>query len=298
MTTIEQRVVKAFAEGTITSADGTTIGYRHTGAGPGLVAIHGALESSRNYLDLATTLAGEFSVYVPDRRGRGMSGPHGDDYTLAKEVADIRALIAQTGATYLFGVSSGAIIALETALTVNTIRKVIAYEPALSIPEYDTNDFVSRYEQEISDGKTADAIITVLKGAEMGPRWLRILPRWVGRRLISMLIAEDEAKATQGETTFTSLVPTLHYDFIVSDEGSRDISRYATLQQDVLLLGGSKSPRYLKAALDVLEKIVPHVQRSEFSGFDHVSSGNASEGGKPTIIAAAIMRFLQEKSQN
>lgn len=94
-----------FADGTITSADGTAVGYRHAGTGSGVIVIHGALESSRNYLDLAATLVREFSVYVPDRRGRGMSGPHGDDYTLSKEVADMRALTEQMGATYLFGVS-------------------------------------------------------------------------------------------------------------------------------------------------------------------------------------------------
>lgn len=282
-----------FAEGTTTSADGTIIGYRYLGRGPGLIAIHGALESSGNYLDLATALAEDFSVYIPDRRGRGMSGPHGDDYNLSKEVADMRALIEKTGATNLFGVSSGAIIALETALAVSTVQKVIAYEPAVSIPEYDTNDFVPRYEQEIAEGKTADAVITVLKGAELGPSWLRMLPRWVGRKLVGMLIAEDEAETAKGKPTFTSLVPTLHYDFIVSDEGSRELDRYVTMQQEVLLLGGSKSPGYLKAALDALEKTISRVQRIEFVGFDHVSSGNESEGGKPAVIAAAISRFLQ-----
>lgn len=129
----------------------------------------------------------------------------------------------------------------------------------------------------------------------MGPRWLRILPRWVGRKLISMFMAEEDAKRVQGEVTFTSLIPTIHYDFIISDESSQNLDRYATMQQDVLLLGGSKSPRYLKAALNVIEKTLPHVQRIEFSGLDHVSSGNEAEGGKPTVVAEAITRFLQDR---
>jgi pimeloyl-ACP methyl ester carboxylesterase len=281
-----------FATKSVVSEDGTTIGYRQVGYGPGLIIIHGALESSSSYTDMATALANSFTVYIPDRRGRGLSGSHGDDYGLLAEVSDIRALIEETGSIYLYGVSSGAIIALESALAIDTVQKVVAYEPAFSIPGYDSSDFVQQYDDEIREGKTADAILTVLKGAELGPRWLRLLPRWGARRLIGMLIAEDEQKAARGEVTFTSLVPTLHYDFLISDEGSRDLSKYKKVTQEVLLLGGSKTPKYLKAALDTLEQTLPCVQRIEFPGFDHVSSGNGAKSGKPAVVAETVKRFL------
>ena len=62
--------------GSVTSADGTAIGYLRTGDGPAVVMLHGSNESARSHTQLAMALADEFTVYLPDRRGRGLSGPH------------------------------------------------------------------------------------------------------------------------------------------------------------------------------------------------------------------------------
>ena len=60
------------------SADGTTIGYYHLGEGPPVVLLHGAGQSSNSFSALASDLSDSFAVFVPDRRGRGRSGPYGD----------------------------------------------------------------------------------------------------------------------------------------------------------------------------------------------------------------------------
>ena len=57
----------------VRSADGTAIGCQRTGAGPVVVLLHGAGQSSENLMRLARVLSGAFTVYVPDRRGRGGS---------------------------------------------------------------------------------------------------------------------------------------------------------------------------------------------------------------------------------
>jgi pimeloyl-ACP methyl ester carboxylesterase len=67
-------------------------------------------------------------VYVPDRRGRGLSGPPGDHYGLGAECEDVAALAQVTGARSLFGLSLGAIIALQAALVLPMIRRVAVYE--------------------------------------------------------------------------------------------------------------------------------------------------------------------------
>ena len=64
------------ATGSAVSADGTTIGYRQLGRGPGIVVVHGSMSSGYNFLQLAEALADAFTVYLPDRRGRGLSGPY------------------------------------------------------------------------------------------------------------------------------------------------------------------------------------------------------------------------------
>ena len=68
----------------VVSRDGTTIGYRQMGSGPGLVLVHGGMQASQNLMKLATALAAEFTVCVLDRRSRGLSGPFGDDYGLER----------------------------------------------------------------------------------------------------------------------------------------------------------------------------------------------------------------------
>jgi pimeloyl-ACP methyl ester carboxylesterase len=57
------------------SRDGTRIGYSRSGDGPGLILLRGALQTSRSFSRLAAELGDNFTIYVPDRRGRGLSGP-------------------------------------------------------------------------------------------------------------------------------------------------------------------------------------------------------------------------------
>jgi pimeloyl-ACP methyl ester carboxylesterase len=53
--------------GRVTSRDGTPIGYLRTGRGPAVVILHGSMESARSHTLLARALAGDFTVYLPDR---------------------------------------------------------------------------------------------------------------------------------------------------------------------------------------------------------------------------------------
>ena len=97
-----------YTTGFVTAKDGTTIGYRQLGHGPGLVLLHGMMESAQSHMQLAEALADTFTLYLPDRRGRGISGPYGKDYSVQKAVEDMDALLTKTGTHYVFGVSSDA----------------------------------------------------------------------------------------------------------------------------------------------------------------------------------------------
>jgi pimeloyl-ACP methyl ester carboxylesterase len=163
----------------VTSRDGTTISYRQLGHGPGIVAVHGGAQAAQNLMDLATALAESFSVYVPDRRGRGLSGPPGDSYGLSAECEDVHALLERTGAQYVFGLSSGAIICLQSARTLPAIRKVALYEPPLSIDHSTPTQWVDRYERELAQGQVGAAALTVIRGTQTAPLLLRLLPRFL-----------------------------------------------------------------------------------------------------------------------
>ncbi|MGC2333419.1 MAG: hypothetical protein WA581_18360, partial [Candidatus Acidiferrales bacterium] len=55
--------------GSVVSKDGTAIGFRRRGSGPGLILVHGAMQTSRSFTKLAAALSDSFTVCVPDRRG-------------------------------------------------------------------------------------------------------------------------------------------------------------------------------------------------------------------------------------
>jgi pimeloyl-ACP methyl ester carboxylesterase len=112
-----------YTTGTVQSKDGTIIGFKQFGKGEGLILLHGGMQASQNFTELATALSDEFIVYVPDRRGRGLSGAYGEQYGIDREREDIQAVLDATSAENIFGLSSGAIVSLETALHTEQIRK-------------------------------------------------------------------------------------------------------------------------------------------------------------------------------
>src|SRR6267378_2021289 len=99
-----------YTTGSVVSKDGTTIGYRQLGHGPGVIVLHGAMESSQSHIELAEALADTYTVTLPDRRGRGLSGAYDRGYSVGEDVEDMEAILRKTGAHFVFGVSSGAII--------------------------------------------------------------------------------------------------------------------------------------------------------------------------------------------
>jgi pimeloyl-ACP methyl ester carboxylesterase len=99
---------------TMTSADGTTIGVRSHGTGPGLVVIPGMTRRAHHYDALAHALGDRFTVHAIDRRGRGPSGPQGAGYRIDDDVEDTLAVLDGTGSDLVFGHSYGGVIALRS----------------------------------------------------------------------------------------------------------------------------------------------------------------------------------------
>jgi pimeloyl-ACP methyl ester carboxylesterase len=278
--------------GSVMSKDGTTIGYRQLGRGPAVVLLHGAMESAQSHIQLAETLAASFTVYLPDRRGRGLSGPYGRDHGIEKDVEDMDALLTKTDAHDVLGVSSGAIIWLQAALTLPAIRKAAIFEPPLVIDGSLATDFVARYDREMAQGKVASALVSGMKGTQMGPPIFNLIPRWLLERLTTTMMASEEKKAGSDDVTMRMLAPTLHFDFQLAIETEGALERFKAIRANVLLLGGSKSPAYLKAGLDALEKVLPNVTRVEFPGLGHGATGNTDRGGQPERVAQALRQFF------
>jgi pimeloyl-ACP methyl ester carboxylesterase len=254
--------------------------------------LHGAMESAQSHMQLAEALADIYTVYLPDRRGRGLSGPYGKGYGVQEDVEDLDALLTRTGAHFVFGVSSGAIISLQAALTLPAIQKAAIFEPPLMFNGSAPTRWLTRFDNEMAQGKVAAAMITGMKGAEMGPPMLNLIPRWLLERMTTMMMASEDKKAGDDDVTMRMLAPTLHYDFQLVIEMDGALESFRALRAEVLLLGGSKSPAYLTRAVDALEKVLPHVARVEFPGLGHEASGNTDRRGQPERVAQELRRFF------
>jgi pimeloyl-ACP methyl ester carboxylesterase len=274
--------------GTVISADGTTIGYRQVGRGPGLVLVHGGMMASQNFTKLGAALSDTFTVIIPDRRGRGRSGPFGPDYGIARECEDIDALTKKTGATNVFGLSSGAIIALFAAATVPGIRKVAAYEPPLAVRGLNPAHWVGRFDREIEQGKLGAAFVTVAKGTgDVGI--LKLVPNFVLAALATVGMRLHAKGVKAGDVPIEQLVPTMHFDARLVTETRTSIETLGALRADLLLLGGDKSAAFLGTVLDFLAEMFPRATRVRLPGVGHLAADN---DGKPNLVADALRRFF------
>ena len=276
----------------VTSGDGTTIGYRRFGAGPGLILLNGSMGSGAHLTELAGLLSDAFTVFVPDRRGRGLSGPYRPGNELRQELEDVAALVSETGAQDLWGLSSGACLALHAALTIPAIRKIALFEPPLARDRAAAAAVLREFDDEMARGKIGAAMVTAMRGAEMGPGWFRALPKALTARLVEMGIRQEARKSAGDYPTMGELAPTLHFDFAIVTESSGRLEDFGSITADVLLIGGSKSPTYLKRALRDLADVLPNARRIELPGLDHAASWNADRRGKPAAVAAELRRFF------
>lgn len=89
--------------------------YRIAGEGPAVVLVHGMLNSSSHWHDVARTLARDHTVLAPDLIGHGDSAAPRGDYSLGAHAAAIRDLMAAVGIerATLVGHSLGGGVAMQ-----------------------------------------------------------------------------------------------------------------------------------------------------------------------------------------
>ncbi|BEL11385.1 alpha/beta hydrolase [Actinoplanes sichuanensis] len=257
----------------------TDIRWRVFGGGPKVVLLHGGMQSSANFTKLARSLAGDFTVYVPDRRGRGHSGPARVGHGLRAEIDDLAAVLDETGARNVFGLSSGAVIALRAAMEL-PVERLALYEPPLKYGDHDPVAWLPRFEKELSRGHRAAAFVTVVKGTGD----LRYVPRAALIPFLGLVIRAGEGKRI-GE-----MIPTMRLDAAVVEDAAGPLDLYRAVTADTLLLGGDRSPAYLTGVLNGLEPVLPRVRRVTLTGVGHLA---ADDSGKPETVAAELRKFFR-----
>jgi pimeloyl-ACP methyl ester carboxylesterase len=124
-----------FERFTVESGGNVGISVMKTGAGPALLLIHGALlNATLSWAAVLPSLAGHFTVYAMDRRGRAPSGD-AEDYSISLEAGDIVRVIEAIGRPVIvLAHSYGALATLEALDDLKTgVAQLILYEPPFAL---------------------------------------------------------------------------------------------------------------------------------------------------------------------
>lgn len=291
---------------TAISADGSTIAYRCVGEGPSVIIVHGGLETSESHLKLAEALSSQFSVYLIERRGRGTGNVVCPYCGMKTELSDVEAIVRDTRARLLFGVSSGALISLEVLRqNPDLFDKVAIFEPPLAINASRFEQMYLQFEKNYKTGDAASMLVLGMRMSEMGPRVLHFLPLWLLRPMVKRLSTAEAQKRKAGAAAeiplLQNLAPTLLYDFqLVRGMICRPHSDFSALSKSnaqILMLSGTASRPYLIASCELLENAIVGARHTRLDGLDHLGTGNEKFGGKPKLVANVLGEFYDKGSQ-
>ena len=259
---------------TLTSSDGTRIALDREGTGPSVILIDGALctRTSGSKTELIRLLAPSLTVYSYDRRGRGDSGDT-LPYSVEREVEDIEALVDDAGGSaFLYGHSSGAALAMETAVRLGKkTGKIAMYEaPYNDAPDAMRawNQYVTRLTELLEAGRRGDAAELFMK-------------------FVGTPAAQVEAmRGAPAWKSFEALAPTLAYDHtaLLGQDGSVPVERAARVRVPALVMSGSASFPFMHVTAQALGKAMPHAHLRSLEGQTHSVS--------PAILAPVLVEFF------
>ena len=246
----------------VVSRDGTRIAYDKAGSGPPVILIDGAF-CSREFgpmKKLAAVLAKTCAVITYDRRARGASGDTAP-YAVQREIEDIDALMgAAGGRVTLYGISSGAVLALLAAASLPVARLAL-YEPPFMVGPHARTlppDRTAALTRMIAEDRRSDAVkyyMTDIIGiARFMPFLFQVLPMW--RKL-------------------KAVAPSLPYDCAVMGDFSIPRDEAAAIRVPTLVMAGTKTWPVLLDAAKALAAAIPHARHETLPGQTHNVAASA-----------------------
>jgi pimeloyl-ACP methyl ester carboxylesterase len=266
----------------VLSRDRTRIAYLSVGTGPSVLVIPGVLSMAADYAAFARALSEHFAVHTMERRGRGESGPQGDDYSIAKECEDVLALQAETGAALLVGHSYGGLVALEVARNNKDFRKIAVYEPGVSIEGSMPTAWMPGYEKKVAEKRNLDALVEFTLAD--APLRIQKTPRWLMKLLLLVLVSWSRQ--------YRQMLDLLAQNLREWREIARldsSCEHYREIAAGVLLMHGGKSDsKAVTLAMERLAAILPHSETKEFPRLDHFGI----ERTAPREVAKAVSDYF------
>jgi pimeloyl-ACP methyl ester carboxylesterase len=265
----------AVADGSVRSADGTRIAFRRLGTGPAMVFVHGSLSTHTDWIRVAKLLAGSFTCFLMDRRGRAKSGEGIGPYSMDREVEDIAAVLAAaesktSSEPALVGHSFGAACALEAALR-HPVSRLVLYEPPLPAGGLASAEHVAQYAHAVAEGDMDKAV-------ELGLTYFSRLPP----EAIAL------ARTSAAWHRLCALAKSWIRELGAIGSLSADVERYRALACPSMLLIGSLSPRHpMQQASRALAEVLPSVRVEWLPDQGHTAMRTA-----PEMVARLIGEFL------
>jgi pimeloyl-ACP methyl ester carboxylesterase len=277
---------------TVSSKDGTTIAFDQFGKGPAIILVNGALgtRSHETSNSMAGILSKQFMAIDYDRRGRGDSTDT-QPYAVAREIEDIEALIDEAGGSvFLFGNSSGAILALEAARALpNKVKKLALYEPPFIIDDSRPplpEDYVEQLNAAIAAGRPGEAVeIFMTKAMLIPPEFVDMMRN----APMSQTFGDDVGAKPPEWSDMEKVAHTLAYDgMIVKDFlAGKPLppKRWASFTAPTLVIIGGNSEPFFHDGARALVDDMPNAQRHILEGQDHAVS--------PEALAPVLAAFFQ-----
>ncbi|CAH0014472.1 unnamed protein product [Clonostachys rhizophaga] len=336
--------------------DGARLSYYSVGNGPGLIILHGSAGYALTHQELALQLSPFYTVHLPSRRCRGLSDPYPESLDkdgplvepedsddpdqnshmirigeksyqetyrpsfksslLDVEISDLESLVASTGASYLIGVSTGALIVLHSLLRAETlpwirqIQRMILFEPPLVCsdvyPSLEING-IGKYERDLASKGEMSALVTAMYTVQLGPTWIprRIMDvlAWVGFTLAGR--SGQGPKGPNGEDlgkcTLKDMAHIIRYDFAVVEGMIQDSKNFQALNspgQNLMLLQGEKTMEYMKEAMSILRNSAPDATHLDIPGVGHELLVNSDMRGRPERAVPFIKEFFSSHVSN
>ena len=205
-------------------------------------------------------LAKHFTVVTYDRRARGASGDTAP-YAVQREIEDIDALMGVAGGRVtLYGVSSGAVLALLAAAAL-PVAKLALYEPPFMVGPHARTlppERTAVLTRMISEDRRSDAVkyyMSEIIGIRASmPFLFQFLPMW--RKL-------------------KAVAPSLPYDSAVMGDFSIPRAEAAAIRVPTLVMAGTKTWPVLLDAAKALAAAIPHARHETLPGQTHNVAAHA-----------------------
>jgi pimeloyl-ACP methyl ester carboxylesterase len=256
----------------VNSKDGTTIAFDRLGDGPPVILVSGGSVDRSSNAGVADQLAGRFTVFNYDRRGRGPSGDT-QPYAPAREIEDIDAVIAAAGGRAgLYGSSSGAVLALKAAAAGSAVSKLALWEPPYIVDDSRPKpaaDTASIYRKMVAEDRRGDAVeyfMTKVVGLpDEFAAFAKTQPWWPSQE---------------------ALAHTLAYDAEIMGDYSLPADEVARVTIPTLVLDGGASFDFLGVTAAALAKALPNGRRQSLAGQEH--------NVDPTVLGPALAEFFAD----